>query len=105
MTTILLPFFTKIIERFQDEKRARDMAEKHVLAVDIERLTKGRMRYKELMEEPIDDLEKMRRAIDSATPKDFVSVSRLLKEADARRKPELTVGEWDPDAKKYKGGT
>jgi hypothetical protein len=95
---------TKIIKHFQEEKAARDLAEKHELAVQLEAKSKGGLKYKDLMNESSESLEKMRLAIDSSTPKNFTSVSALLAESDARKQPQLTVGEWDPVAKKYKGG-
>lgn len=95
---------TKIIKRFQSEKEGRDLAEKHSVAVELEAKTEGRLTYQELMKETPRDLDTMRKAIDRATPKDFTSVSALLAESDARKRPQLSVGEWDPVAKKWKGG-
>lgn len=95
---------TKIIKHFQAEKDARDLAEKHGVAVEIEAKTAGRLKYKELMTESPRDLDTMRRAIDKATPKNFTNVSAILAASDARKKPKGTVGEWDPIAKKWKGG-
>lgn len=95
---------TKIIKHYQENDAARDLAEKHDIAVKLEAKSKGGLKYRDLMNESTESLEKMRMAIDAATPKDFVNVSALLAESDAKRKPMLTTGQWDPEKKKWIGG-
>lgn len=102
--TKMLREATDIIKAVNLERDAVTDARKYELAVEIERDTQGREKHGDLMNESLRDLTIMKKAIDTAKPKDFVSVSALLAESDARKKPQLTVGEWDPIAKKYKGG-
>ena len=95
---------TEIIKAVNAERDAVTEARKYELAVEIERDSEGKMKHGDLMKETLKDLSIMKKAIDSARPKDFVSVSTLLDESDRKKKPQLSVGEWDPIAKKYKGG-
>ena len=102
--TKMLREATDIIKAVNAEKDAVSDARKYELAVEIERATDGRKKHGDLMKESLNDLTIMHDAIDSAKPKDFVSVSMLLDESERKKKPHLSVGEWDPIAKKYKGG-
>lgn len=96
---------TDIINAFSKEKDSVDSARKFELAVEIERETDGREKHSDLMKESLRDLLIMRQAIDKVKPKDFLSVSALIAKSDARKKPQLTVGQWNPITKKYEGGT
>ncbi len=97
---------TDIIKAVNAEKDAVTEARKYELAVEIERDSDGRLRHEDLMKESLRDLTIMKKAIDSARPKDFYSVSTVFLNEDAERKkqPQLTVGEYDPETKKFRGG-
>lgn len=102
--TKMLREATDIIKAVNQERDAVTEARKYELAVEIERDSLGRMKHSNLMKESLKDLTIMKKAIDIARPKDFVSTSQLLEESDRKKKPQLTVGEYDPETKKYKGG-
>lgn len=103
-TTKMLREATEIIKAVNAERDAVTEARKYEVAVEIERDSDGKLKHGDLMTESLKDLTIMKKAIDSARPKDFVSVATLLDESDKKRKPQLSVGEWDPVAKKYRGG-
>jgi len=96
---------TKIIKAVNAERDAVTEARKYEIAVEIERDSEGKLKHTNLMSETLKDLSIMKKAIDVARPKDFTSVSSLLEESARRKKPKLTVGQWNPDTKQYEGGT
>jgi len=102
--TKMLKEATDIIKAVNAERDAVTEARKYEIAVEIERDSDGRMKHGDLMKESLENLSIMKKAIDSARPKDFVSTVALLEESEAKKKPQLTVGEWDSVSKKYKGG-
>jgi len=103
-TTQMLREATDIIKAVNADRDAVTDARKYELAVEIERDTDGREKQTDLMKESLRDLAIMKKAIDRAKPKDFVSVSALLNESKRKKEPQLTVGAWDPIAKKWKDG-
>lgn len=92
---------TDIIKAVNSERDAVTEARKYELAVEIERDSLGRMKHSDLMKENLKELTIMKRAIDMARPKDFVSTSALLDESARKKKPQLTVGSYDPIKKKW----
>jgi len=96
---------TRIIKHYQEKDEAEAVGNKHRVAVELERDSHGNLKYAELMKESPESLDTMKRAIDAAKPKDFLSVSAQLDAAEKRKEPMLSVGEWDPVAKKWKGGS
>jgi len=103
-TTGMLRDATKIIKAVNAERDAVTDARKYEIALEIEKDTDGREKHTDLMNESLKDLSIMKRAIDRAKPKDFVSMAALLEESEKRKEPQLTVGEYDPIAKKWKRG-
>lgn len=96
---------TKLIKNMDAEHRAQDDADKFRLACQIETDTKGEKKRGDLMKESKRDLSIMKETIDVMNKaKGFVSVSMLLDESDKKKKPQLTVGQWNPDTKQYEGG-
>jgi hypothetical protein len=95
---------TDIIKAVNSERDAVTDARKYELAIELERDSNGRFRHSDLMKESLEKLAIMKKAVDVARPKDFVSVSAMLEESKRKKEPQLTVGEWDPVNKKYKGG-
>lgn len=95
---------TAIIQRINVEKDAVMDARKYELALEIEKATNGTLRHAKLMEENLDSLMQIKKGVDANRPQDFVSISQLIAKDEKKQKPMLTVGEWDPDTKKYKGG-
>ena len=104
-TTRMLKEATDIIKAVNQERDAVIDARKYEIAVELERDSDGRLKHGDLMTESLENLAIMKKAIDTARPKDFVSVSTLLSESDQKKKPKLTVGQWNPDTKQYEGGT
>lgn len=104
-TTKMLREATDIIKAVNSERDAVTEARKYEIAVEIERDSDGRLKHANLMRESLKDLFIMKKAIDSARPRDFTNVAALLDESARKKKPKLTVGEWDPDKKQYRGGT
>jgi len=102
--TKMLKEATDIIKAVNAERDAVTEARKYEIAVEIERDSEGRMKHGDLMKESLENLSIMKKAIDTAKPRDFVSVSSLLEESEKKKEPKLTVGEWDPISKTYKGG-
>ena len=96
---------TDIIKKVNTERDAVTDARKYELSLELEKDTEGRLKHSELMKESLEELTIMKKAIDVARPKSFVSLSQQIA-ADKKKKmePTLTVGEWDPDTKQYRGG-
>lgn len=94
-----------IIQAVNTERDAITDARKYELALEIEQDSKGQVKRGDLMKESLKDLSIMKKAMDLARPKDFVSVQQLLAKDQARKTPMLTVGQWDADKKKWIGGT
>jgi len=95
---------TDIIRKVNAEREAVTEARKYELALELEKDMEGRMKHGDLMNETLENLSIMKKAVDTARPKDFVSLSQLVANDEQKRKPTLTVGEWDPDTKRFKGG-
>jgi hypothetical protein len=95
---------TDIIRKVNAEREAVTEARKYELALELEKDMEGRMKHGDLMNETLENLSIMKKAVDTARPKDFVSLSQLVANDEVKKKPTLTVGEWDPDTKKYRGG-
>jgi hypothetical protein len=102
--TKMLKEATDIIKAVNAERDAVTDARKYELAVEIERDSLGRLKHTDLMKENLKELTIMKRAIDMARPKDFVSTSALLEEQARNKEPMLSVGEYDASTKKWKGG-
>jgi len=95
---------TDIIKRVNAERDAVQEARKYELSLELEKDSEGRMKHGDLMKSSLEELAIMKKAIDTARPKDYVSISQLISQDDKKRKPTLTVGQWDPDTKQWKEG-
>lgn len=95
---------TNIIKAVNIERDAITDARKYELACEIEKDTEGRVKHGDLMKETLNNLSIMKKAIDVARPKDFVSVQQLLAKDAKKKTPLLTVGQWDADKKQWVGG-
>jgi uncharacterized iron-regulated protein len=95
---------TDIIKRVNTERDAVTDARKYEIALELEKDTEGRMKHGDLMKESLEELTIMKKAIDTARPKNFVSLSQAISRDEQKKKPMLTVGSWDPDTKKWKEG-
>ena len=95
---------TDIIKRVNAERDAVTEARKYELALELEKDSEGRMKHSDLMASSLEELSIMKKAIDTARPKDYVSISKLISDDEKKRKPTLTVGAWDPDTKQWKEG-
>jgi hypothetical protein len=100
----LLVEAARLFKEQEDDRDSKLEAQKYDISTQIERSTKGKLKTKDLMRENFEVLAKMRTAIDSIEDSSFVNISALLDESEKKRKPQLSVGEWDPIAKKYRGG-
>jgi len=103
-TTDMLREATKIIERINEEKDAREIAEKFNLATQLERLSEGRLKHADLMKESMEQLSTRMATADQIKPTNSVSVAMLMAESEEKRKPQLSVGQWDPIKKQWIGG-
>lgn len=95
---------TDIIKAVNAERDAVTEARKYELAIELERDSDGKFKHGDLMKESLKDLTIMKKAVDVARPRDFVSVSSMLDEQERKKQPKLTVGQWNPDTKRYEGG-
>lgn len=95
---------TGIIKAVNLERDAVMEARKYELALELEKESDGRLRHNELMKEELKDLTLMKKTIDTAHPKNLVSVSNLIAADNKRKKPTLSVGEYDTATGTYKGG-
>lgn len=93
---------TGIIKAVNQERDAVTEARKYELALEIESESDGRVKHGDLMKETLKDLNIMKKAMDMAQPKDFVSVQKLLEKDSAKKTSRLTVGQWDNDKKEWR---
>ena len=91
-----------IAERANDERKAREEAEKGRLIQSIQ--MDGKFTKDELDGKTLDDLNTIRFTLDRSIEKTFANVAAEIDERKRKRQPLLTVGDWDPETKSWKGG-
>lgn len=92
----------EIANRANDERKAKDEAEKLQLISSIQmdsHFTKDELAKKNLAE-----LQTMRLTLDKSIEKTFASVAAEIDAANKKRQPFLTAGAWDSTKKKWVGG-
>jgi len=95
---------TDIIKKVNTERDAVTDARKYEISLELEKDSEGRLKHRELMKESLENLSIIKKTIDLARPKTFVSLSQKIAEDQKQQKPSLSVGEWNPETKKYEGG-
>jgi hypothetical protein len=92
----------EIANRANDERKAKDNAEKQRLISSIQMDSK--FSKEELNEKSLADLQTIRITLDKSIEKTFASVAAEIDAASRKRSPHLTAGAWDPVKKQYVGG-
>lgn len=96
---------TNIITSVNAERNAVTDARKYELALQLEKDSDGNLKHGDLMLKDLNELTIMKTAIDVARPKNFVSISQMIgRDSQKQKKPQLTVGQYNPDTKQYEGG-
>ena len=91
-----------IAQRANDKEKARGEAEKERLIMSI--MQDSKYAKEALTVKSLDELCIIRTAIDHTIEKTFASVAAEIDEARKPKHDNLTVGEWDPEKKQWKGG-
>lgn len=92
----------EIANRANDERKAKDNAQKQMLISSIQMdsdFTKDQLVKKNLTE-----LQTIRLTLDKSMNKTFASVAAEIDAAKKKRQPHLTAGAWDAEKKKWVGG-
>jgi hypothetical protein len=93
----------EIANRANDERKAKDYAEKARLISSIQ--MDSHFTKDELTKKTLPDLQVIRLTLDKSIEKTFASVAAEIDEAGRKRTPHLTAGAWDPVKKQWVGGT
>jgi LPS O-antigen subunit length determinant protein (WzzB/FepE family) len=91
-----------IANRANDERKARDEAEKGKLLDSI--IVDSHFTKDELKDKSLSELQTMRITLDKSIEKTFASVAAEMDEAKRIKQPFLTAGAWDAQNKKWVGG-
>jgi LPS O-antigen subunit length determinant protein (WzzB/FepE family) len=91
-----------IANRANDERKARDEAEKSKLIDSI--MMDSKFGKDDLKDKSLADLQTMRITLDKSIEKTFASVAAEMDENRRTKQPLLTVGAWDAASKTWKGG-
>lgn len=91
-----------IANRANDERKAKDEAEKQSLIQSIQ--MDGKFSKDELEKKNLDELHTIRFTLDRSIEKTFANVAAEIDAAKRKRQPLLTAGSWDPEKKKWVGG-
>jgi hypothetical protein len=92
-----------IANRANDERKAKDEAEKQSLIQSIQ--IDGKFSKDELEKKSLDELHTIRFTLDRSIEKTFANVAAEIDEAKRKRQPHLTAGAWDSEKKQWVGGT
>ncbi|MDH5786988.1 MAG: hypothetical protein OEZ40_01670 [Candidatus Bathyarchaeota archaeon] len=93
----------EIANRANDERKAKDHAEKEQLISSIQ--MDSHFSKDELDKKTLGELQTMRLTLDKSIEKTFASVAAEIDEAGRKREPYLTAGAWDSQKKQWVGGT
>lgn len=93
----------EIANRANDERKAKDYAEKERLITTIQ--MDSHFSKDELTKKTLPDLQVMRLTLDKSIEKTFASVAAEIDAAGHKRTPHLTAGAWDSEKKQWVGGT
>jgi len=91
-----------IANRANDERKARDEAEKSKLIDSI--VLDSHFSKDDLKQKSLAELQTMRITLDKSIEKTFASVAAEIDEAKRAKRPRLTVGAWDAATQTWKGG-
>ena len=91
-----------IANRANDERKAKDEAEKAKLIDSIQMDSK--FDKTELQGKSLADLQTIRITLDKSIEKTFASVAAEMDESNHKKTPYFTVGAWDSKTQSYVGG-
>jgi hypothetical protein len=94
----------EIANKANDQKKARDAAEKQDLIDRIIIDSNGKVTVDELQDKSLRDLVLIKTFASKQLDSTFASIAALQSEKDQRAKPHLTVGYYDNATKTWKGG-
>jgi preprotein translocase subunit SecD len=92
----------EIANRANDERKAREEAEKQKLITSI--MMDGKFNKDELEDKTLAELQTMRITLDHSIQKTFANIAADIAEQRKNRKPSLTAGAWDKEKKQWVGG-